>query len=62
MRHLVWELPKDGTTLLCRQLDEGHSLLVRQHRWDEAERAFEETLSAARTIRYPYTEVRVLYE
>ena len=31
-------------------------------RWDEAERAFEEAVSVARSVRYPYAEARSLYE
>lgn len=37
-------------------------VLARQRRWDEAERAFEEAVSVARSIRYPYAEARSLYE
>jgi tetratricopeptide (TPR) repeat protein len=37
-------------------------LLARQRRWDEAERAFEEAVSVARSIRYPYAEARALYQ
>ena len=37
-------------------------MLSRQHRWDEAEGAFEEAVSMARSVRYPYAEARALYE
>jgi tetratricopeptide (TPR) repeat protein len=37
-------------------------VLVRRHRRDEAERAFEEAVSVARSSRYPYAEARTLYE
>ena len=37
-------------------------VLARQHRWQEAERAFEEAVSVARSVRYPYAEARALYE
>lgn len=37
-------------------------MLSRQHRWDEAEDAFEEAASVARPVRYPYAEARALYE
>jgi tetratricopeptide (TPR) repeat protein len=33
-----------------------------RRRWDEAERAFEEVVSVARSVRYPYAEARALYE
>jgi tetratricopeptide (TPR) repeat protein len=36
--------------------------LARQRRWDEAERAFQEAVSVARSVRYPYAEARALYE
>ncbi len=36
--------------------------LTKRRRWDEAERAFEEAVSVARSIRYPYAEARALYE
>jgi tetratricopeptide (TPR) repeat protein len=35
---------------------------ARRLRWDEAERAFEEAVSVARSVRYPYGEARSLYE
>jgi hypothetical protein len=37
-------------------------VLARQHRWQEAECAFEEAVSVARSVRYPYAEARALYE
>jgi tetratricopeptide (TPR) repeat protein len=37
-------------------------VLARQRRWDEARHAFEEAVSVARSIRYPYAEARSLYE
>ncbi|HLL40009.1 MAG TPA: tetratricopeptide repeat protein, partial [Rubrobacteraceae bacterium] len=37
-------------------------VLGRRGTWDEAERAFEETVSIARSVRYPYAEARALYE
>ena len=37
-------------------------VLARQRRWDEAELAFEETVSLARSLRYQYAEARALYE
>ena len=37
-------------------------VLARQRRWDEAERAFEEAVSVARSVPYPYAEARSLYE
>jgi tetratricopeptide (TPR) repeat protein len=37
-------------------------VLARDRRWDEAERAFEEAVSVARSLRYPYAEARSLYE
>jgi uncharacterized protein HemY len=35
-------------------------MLTRQRRWDEAERAFEEAVSVARSVSYPYAEARPL--
>ena len=37
-------------------------VLAERRSWDEAERAFEEAVSIARSIRYPYAEARALYE
>lgn len=37
-------------------------VLTRQRRWDEAEHVFEEAISGARSIRYPYAGARTLYE
>ena len=37
-------------------------VLARRHMWDEAERIFEEAVSIARSLRYPYAEARALYE
>lgn len=37
-------------------------VLARRRGWDEAERAFEEAVSVARSIRYPFAEARALYE
>jgi tetratricopeptide (TPR) repeat protein len=37
-------------------------VLARRAAWDEAERAFEEAASVARSVRYPYAEARTLYE
>ena len=37
-------------------------VLASQCRWDEAERAFEEAVSIARSLRYPYAEARSLHE
>jgi tetratricopeptide (TPR) repeat protein/transcriptional regulator with XRE-family HTH domain len=37
-------------------------VLARRRRWEEAERAFEEAVSVARSVRYPYAEARALYE
>jgi hypothetical protein len=37
-------------------------VLARQRRWDETEHAFEEAVSVARSVRYPYAEARSLYE
>jgi tetratricopeptide (TPR) repeat protein len=37
-------------------------VLARRRSWDEAERAFEEAVLVARSIRYPYAEARALYE
>ena len=37
-------------------------VLARRRSWDEAERAFEETVSVARSLRYQYAEGRALYE
>jgi tetratricopeptide (TPR) repeat protein len=37
-------------------------VLARDRRWDAAERAFEEAVSVARSLRYPYAEARSLYE
>jgi tetratricopeptide (TPR) repeat protein len=37
-------------------------VLARRRRWDEAEGAFEEAVSVARSVRYPYAEARALYE
>jgi uncharacterized protein HemY len=37
-------------------------LFARQSRWEEAERAFEEAVSVARSMSYPYAEARALYE
>jgi tetratricopeptide (TPR) repeat protein len=37
-------------------------VLARGRRWDEAERAFEEAVSVARSVCYPYAEARALYE
>jgi tetratricopeptide (TPR) repeat protein len=37
-------------------------VLARRQRWDEAEHAFEEAVSVARSIRYPYAQARALYE
>ena len=38
------------------------TLLASRRRWDDAERALEEAVSTARSIRYPYAEARALYE
>ena len=35
-------------------------VLARRRRWDEAERAFEEAVPIARSLRYPYAEARAL--
>ena len=35
-------------------------VLARQRRWDEAERASEEAVSVARSVRYPRAEARPL--
>ena len=35
-------------------------VLARRRRWNEAEQAFEEAVSVARSIRYPYAEARSL--
>src|SRR5438105_2834692 len=37
-------------------------LRIRQQRWDEAHRSFEETISLARGMEYPYAEARSLYQ
>jgi tetratricopeptide (TPR) repeat protein len=37
-------------------------VLARRRRWEEAERTFEEAVSVARSVRYPYAEARALYE
>jgi tetratricopeptide (TPR) repeat protein len=37
-------------------------VLARRGRWDEAEHAFEEAVSVARSVRYLYAEARSLYE
>ena len=37
-------------------------VLARRRSWDEAERAFEEAVSLARSLRYRYAEARALYE
>jgi hypothetical protein len=37
-------------------------VLARRRRADEAEDAFQEAVSAARSLRYPYAEARSLYE
>jgi uncharacterized protein HemY len=37
-------------------------VMARRRRWDEAEEAFEEAVSVARSIRYPYARARTLYE
>jgi tetratricopeptide (TPR) repeat protein len=37
-------------------------VLARRRSWDEAGYAFEEAVSVARSIRYPYAEARALYE
>jgi tetratricopeptide (TPR) repeat protein len=37
-------------------------VLARRRSWDKAERAFEEAVSLARSLRYPYAEARALYE
>jgi tetratricopeptide (TPR) repeat protein len=37
-------------------------VLARRRSWDEAERTFEEAVSIARAIRYPYAEARALHE
>ena len=37
-------------------------VLARRGRWDEAERAFEEAASVARSVHYLYAEARSLYE
>jgi hypothetical protein len=37
-------------------------VLARQCSWDEAERAFEEAVSVAQSVRYPYAETRAIYE
>jgi tetratricopeptide (TPR) repeat protein len=36
--------------------------LARRWRWDKAERAFEEAVTVARSVRHPYAEARTLYE
>jgi hypothetical protein len=35
-------------------------VLARRRRWDEVERAFEEAVSVARSVSYPYAEARTL--
>jgi tetratricopeptide (TPR) repeat protein/transcriptional regulator with XRE-family HTH domain len=47
---------------LVELLKVGGMVLASQRRWDEAERAFEEAVSVARSVRYPYAEARALYE
>jgi hypothetical protein len=37
-------------------------VLATRRSWDEAEHVFEEAVSVARSIRYPYAEARTLYE
>jgi tetratricopeptide (TPR) repeat protein len=37
-------------------------VLARRRSWDEAECAFEDAVSVARSLRYPYAEARALYE
>jgi len=37
-------------------------ILARQERWDEAKRIFEEAVSLAHSMPYPYAEARALYE
>lgn len=37
-------------------------VLAREHRGDQAERAFDEAVSVARSICFPYAEARALYE
>jgi tetratricopeptide (TPR) repeat protein len=37
-------------------------VLTRQHRWEEAERAFEESISVSRSLRYPHAEASALLE
>jgi tetratricopeptide (TPR) repeat protein/transcriptional regulator with XRE-family HTH domain len=37
-------------------------VLAREHRGDQAERAFDEAVSVARSIGFPYAEARALYE
>jgi tetratricopeptide (TPR) repeat protein len=37
-------------------------ILTRQKRWEEAQRVFEEAVSMARSMPYPYAEGRALYE
>jgi tetratricopeptide (TPR) repeat protein/transcriptional regulator with XRE-family HTH domain len=37
-------------------------VFTKRRKWDEAERAFEEAVSVARSVRHPYAEARALYE
>jgi len=37
-------------------------VMARRRRWDVAEHVFQEAVSVARSIRYPYAEARALYE
>jgi hypothetical protein len=37
-------------------------VLGQQHRWDEADQVFAESVSLARAMPYPYAEGRSLYE
>jgi tetratricopeptide (TPR) repeat protein len=68
---LAEEVVLEGTE---RASTQGHTLalvellrvrgmtLARRRRWDEAERAFEEAVSVAKSVRYPFAEARALYE
>jgi tetratricopeptide (TPR) repeat protein len=61
------EAVKQARTPSCR-LDLAEALgvqgmiLAEQERWEEAERAFEEAVSLAHSMPYPYAEARALYE
>jgi hypothetical protein len=57
---VISTLPPNSKLGLVELLRRHGMVLARQRRWDEAERASEEAVSVARSVRYSYAEARPL--